>query len=184
MQPWLNDADAVRLVRTVHQIARPGEVERPVAERIIRSRRDDGRHRIVVLGVLIAYGGTRAPRGILHLAGYFGHAFRRRPTDTADADRIGVDDLRLTGLVRLEIPEAHRGEIDHDALAWRIRQHEAGRHDDLAARARQPRVDTGIGAHHLLVAHIEAGAMSEKVSSAPTTVFCTTSTASRAPGRS
>ena len=149
-------ADAIGLVGAVDQVAGPAERELVLAQRIVRARRHHRRHRIAVLLVLLAHRGRRPPDRVLLRDDDLGDAFRRLPADLADADRVRVDHLRLALLVLREVVDAHRREVDDDAFARRIGQHELRGHHDLAARARQPRIDARIGAHDLFVADVEA----------------------------
>ena len=94
--------------------------------------------------------------GILLPAHDLGRALGRLPAHLADADGIGVHHLRLALLHLRVIEETHRGGVDDDAFARRVRQDELRRDDDLAVLARQPRIDARIGAHDFLVADVEA----------------------------
>ena len=106
--------------------------------------------------MLLDDGRRRAPGRVLLPPHDRGRAFRRLPAHLADADGIGVHDLRLALLHLRVIEETHRRGIDDDALTRRVGQDELRRDDDLAVLARQPRVDTRIGAHDFLVTHVEA----------------------------
>jgi hypothetical protein len=47
------------------------------------------------------------------------------------------------------VVHAHFGQVDHDALAFPRRQDELQRQHQFGARARHPRVDTGVGGDEL-----------------------------------
>ena len=148
--------DAGGLVGAVDEVARPIEVERAVAERVVRTRGHHGGQDLAVLLVLGAHAGAGSPRGVLGHAHDAGRPLRRRPTDAPDTDREGVDRLPLAGLARRVVEEPHRREVDDDPLARRVGEYVARRQHDLAALARQPRIHAGIGADELLVADVEA----------------------------
>ncbi len=147
---------AVRLVRAVHEIALPLKRERMAAERVVRTRPDYGRKLIAVLRVFLANRHRDRPHRIQRALDDLGRALRRLPSHAPDADRVRDHFGRLILLVRREVEEAHRWNVDDDAFAGRIGQYEARRHHDLAPLARQPRIDAGIGAHDFLVTEIEA----------------------------
>jgi hypothetical protein len=67
-----------------------------------------------------------------------------------------VHELLLALLHRRVIKKAHRGGIDDDAFAGRVRQDELRRDHDLLALARQPRIHIRVRTHDFLVPHIEA----------------------------
>ena len=145
------------LVGAVDHVRGPAEVEREAAERIVRARSD---HRLELFAALLAMflddGRRRPPGRVLLPAHDLGRALGRLPAHLADADGIGVHDLRLALLHLRVIEESHRGGVDDDALARRVGQDELRRDDDLAVLAGQPGIDTRIGAHDFFVAHVEA----------------------------
>ena len=148
--------DAVCLVGAVDQVAGPAEPEHEGAKRVVGTRGDLRRQHVAVLEVLLAHRHRRHPNRILDPRNDAGGAFGRLPADLADADRMGDHQRRRAARDLGVIVEAHRRDIDHDALVGRVRQHEAGRDQHVAAGARQPRIDAGIGAYDLLVADVEA----------------------------
>ena len=62
----------------------------------------------------------------------------------------------FTAVGRRKIIETHRGEIQNQALARRIRQHKLRGQDYPGSLARQPRVHAGIGGDNFLETQIVA----------------------------
>ncbi len=142
------------------QVARPAEPHHVTAQRILRPRRHLVRQDVAFLFMLLAHRQRRRPHRVLHVRYDLGAALRRRPADLADADRMGEHlhravFRRVLGRLRV-IVEPHRGEVQHQPFARRVRQHELRRQHDRRALARQPGIDAGIGAHEFLVADVEA----------------------------
>jgi hypothetical protein len=85
-----------------------------------------------------------------------GHALRGPPAGLADTDRVRVHLLRFTLAVRRKVVQPHGRDIDDDAFARCVRQHESRRHHDVVAGTGDPWIDAGIGPDDLLVTDVEA----------------------------
>src|SRR5699024_1557299 len=84
------------------------------------------------------------------------------PAFAADAQRIGEHLAGILIRLRREVIQSHFCQIDHDTLAWRIRQNELPGNGDLRSLAGQPRVDIGIGQLQLAVADIKVPTEGDK----------------------
>ena len=149
-------ADAGGLVGAMHQIARPAEVHRERAERIVGTGRHPRGQDVAFGRVFLAHGSGRGPDRVLALRDDLRRAFGRRPADHADADRHRDHHalLALRGLREIIHPQCR--EVDDQAFARRIRQHELRGQYDAGALLREPRVDARIGVDDFVVAEIEA----------------------------
>ena len=131
-----SQADTGGLVGAVDEIARPLQVERTVTERVVRARWHHDRQHLAIGLVLRTHPRPRTPGGIFLHPHHAGAALRRRPTDAADPDREGVDGQPFPRLALREIEQAHRCQIDDDALTRRVREDMPRRQYDLATCAR------------------------------------------------
>src|SRR5204863_314664 len=83
-------------------------------------------------------------------------AARRAPVVAPEADRVGGDERRLGITGRgAEVVEPQLGDVDHDALVRAAGQHPLGRHHDVRADRRHPRIDARVGVDDLVVAEVE-----------------------------
>ena len=140
----------------MNQVARPLQVERVLAQGIVRSGPDHRIEILAVLVVLLAHRERHAPGGILLAAHDLRDALRSSPAHLADADGVSEHDGRCAAPDRGIVEDPHGRDVDHEPGARRVRQNELRRNHDLPALPRQPGVDLGIGAHDLLVPDVEA----------------------------
>src|SRR5207253_8052622 len=92
--------------------------------------------------------------GRLHLLRLHPELAARRATVVApEADRVGGDERRLGITGRgAEVVEPQLGDVDHDTLVRAAGQHPLGRHHDVRADRRHPRIDARVGVDDLVVA--------------------------------
>ncbi len=148
--------DTRRLVRAMDEIAWPLEIEGVTTQWVVGARTDDPVELLAVLAMFLDHGDRNGPFRILLPPHDLGDTLGRGPAHLADSDRMRDDDLRLTDLVRREVEQPHRSDVDDHALVRGVRKNELRRQNDPLVGTRKPRIDTGVGAHDLLVAHVEA----------------------------
>ena len=144
-------ADAVGLVGPVDQVLRKPEIQCMGAEGIVRSGTDDPRQRVAVHGGLFADRLRRIPRRIGLLPDDAGLTERSLPPDPSDADGPCPYLRPVLGVV----VDPHLGNVDHQAGAGSIGEHEPRRQPNGGTLARNPGVDSRVGEPDLGEPHRE-----------------------------
>src|SRR5262245_33128422 len=110
-------ADAKRFVRAMQKITFQAQLNRKVAERIIRTWRDDQRQLVPLLEMFLPVRSCWIPTRIDDLRDDLRRRSRRLKSRSADSNRVRYDRPRIFR----EIVQAVLGQVDHNALAraWR-----------------------------------------------------------------
>src|SRR5437773_4737324 len=150
-------ADAPRNVRAVDAVDRAAQLEAVVAERVVGRAARDGVPSVAALRDVLAPDRLRDVPGRLHLLRLHPElAAWRAPGVAPEADGVGGDERRLWITGRgAEVVEPQLGDVDHDALVRAAGQHPLGRHHDVRADRRHPRIDAWVRVDDLVVAEVE-----------------------------